>query len=65
MNAMRTLLAALLLLAVALGGFGCKPKGSDSPGAAATGNPKVPAGAKRPPMWAARVSVACPSASRT
>ena len=38
--------SALLLLAVALGGFGCKPKGSDSPGAAATGNPKVPAGAK-------------------
>ena len=38
--------SALLLLAVALGGFGCKPKDSDSPGAAATGNPKVPAGAK-------------------
>ena len=38
--------SALLLLAVALGGFGCKPKDSNSPGAAATGNPKVPAGAK-------------------
>ena len=37
---------ALLLLAVALGGFGCKPKGSEVPGAAAAGNPKVPAGAK-------------------
>jgi len=36
-------LAAALVLAFA--GFGCKPKGADAP-AAATGNPKVPAGAK-------------------
>lgn len=38
--------SALLILAVALGGFGCKPKGPDGPGAATPGNPKVPAGAK-------------------
>jgi cyclophilin family peptidyl-prolyl cis-trans isomerase len=37
---------ALLALAVALGAFGCKPKGTDGPGTALTGNPKVPAGAK-------------------
>jgi cyclophilin family peptidyl-prolyl cis-trans isomerase len=38
--------SALLILAVALGGFGCKPEGPDGPGAATPGNPKVPAGAK-------------------
>jgi cyclophilin family peptidyl-prolyl cis-trans isomerase len=43
MNRIHRALAAALVLAFA--GFGCKPKGADAPGAA-TGNPKVPAGAK-------------------
>lgn len=39
-------LSATLVIAFFLGTFGCKPKGNDVPGAAAAGNPKVPAGAK-------------------